>query len=132
MKVGLISAKRESLPLGPNGETQNILTLTKFQQSFTFKYPTNGPIQNSSPPTPSLLRDFSAPVKLNFERNEKDLLLLMKYDSNLLSTIKVTFMGAPCFPPSATIAGGPTPSPPCQILLSVRTHLKFSCLPLRH
>ncbi len=83
MKVGLISAKGESLPLGPNGETQKILTLTKFQQSFTFKYPTNGPIQNSSPPTLSLLRDFSAPVKLNFERNEKDLLLLMKYDSNL-------------------------------------------------
>jgi aminopeptidase N len=34
-------------------------------------------------PIPSLLRSFSAPVILNFEYNDKDLLVLMQHDSNV-------------------------------------------------
>ncbi|WMP17077.1 aminopeptidase N [Thiothrix lacustris] len=67
--IGLLDGKGQDL-IG----TQ-VLRLTDTEQSFTFdKVPEQ--------PVPSLLRDFSAPVKLNYPYAEADLVFLMKHDSD--------------------------------------------------
>ncbi|HEX2548242.1 MAG TPA: DUF3458 domain-containing protein, partial [Gammaproteobacteria bacterium] len=55
-----------------------LLQLTKFKQEFHFKN-----IQEK--PVPSLLRNFSAPVKVNFAYSDADLQLLFKHDNNLFN-----------------------------------------------
>lgn len=64
--------------VGPNGddlmETQ-VLDLKKKKQSFTFK-------DIGSKPVPSILRNFSAPVKLTTDLKEKELAFLMVHDSD--------------------------------------------------
>ncbi len=52
-----------------------ILTISKNKESFTF---TNIPEK----PIPSLLQDFSAPIKLKFDYSDNDLLFLLKNDKN--------------------------------------------------
>ncbi|MDQ6980846.1 MAG: aminopeptidase N [Ghiorsea sp.] len=54
---------------------ESTLLITKEKQSFTF-----GNI--SSQPTPSLLRDFSAPVILEYDYSDADYAFLMQFDSN--------------------------------------------------
>lgn len=64
--------------VGPNGddmiETQ-ILNLTESEQSFTFK-------DIGVRPVPSILRNFSAPVKLTSDLTDDDLRFLMVHDSD--------------------------------------------------
>ncbi|MGB3918900.1 MAG: aminopeptidase N [Thiothrix litoralis] len=67
--IGLLDGKGQDL-IG----TQ-VLRLTDTEQSFTFE-------KVPEQPVPSLLRDFSAPVKLNFPYAEADLVFLMKHDSD--------------------------------------------------
>ena len=68
-KVGLV---------GPNGddmiETQ-VLNLTDAEQKFTFK-------NIGARPIPSILRNFSAPVKLTTDLTDEDLRFLMVHDSD--------------------------------------------------
>lgn len=52
-----------------------VLELKEEQQTFTFE-------GIPSEPIPSLLRDFSAPVKLHFSYTDEDLAFLMKYDTD--------------------------------------------------
>lgn len=68
VKVGLI---------GPNGDdmAEQMLELTEANQSFTFE---NIP----SKPVPSILRGFSAPVKLQIDLSEDDLRFLMVNDND--------------------------------------------------
>lgn len=54
---------------------QDVLSLTEFEQTFTFESFEQRPII-------SLLRDFSAPVKLFCEYSESDLLALLQFDDN--------------------------------------------------
>src|SRR3989338_5973972 len=69
--VGLLDQKgNDLLP-----ETTRILTLDKEEQTFNFE-------NIDAKPIPSLLRNFSAPVKLEFDYNFKDLLFLLQYDSD--------------------------------------------------
>lgn len=56
----------------------NILNLNQKQQDFVF-------YNIKSKPVPSLLRDFSAPVKVEYGYSEDDLSFLIKYDSDLFS-----------------------------------------------
>ena len=56
-------------------EVSQVLRLTEAEQSFTFN---NVPEQ----PVPSLLRGFSAPVKLSYPYTDADLVFLMKHDSD--------------------------------------------------
>ncbi|BBP45493.1 aminopeptidase N [Thiosulfatimonas sediminis] len=55
--------------------THAILRMTQLEQKFTF-------MDVSSPPVPSLLRGFSAPVKLHFEYSNADLALLAAADED--------------------------------------------------
>ena len=77
IKMGLIDRKGEEMSLNDSGETQTVIELKETQQDFKFNCPTA--------PVPSLLRDFSSPVKMNLEFEESDLIHLMKYDKNMFN-----------------------------------------------
>ena len=79
--VGLVGKDGADLPLhlqgqaGAAAQTTSMLVLTEEEQSFVFS-------QVESEPVPSVLRGFSAPVKLELERSEEDLAFLMAHDSD--------------------------------------------------
>ncbi len=81
IRVALLDAggKELSLQLVGDSEKSNssdrVLALTKAQQQFIFE-------GVESRPVPSLLRGFSAPVRLNYDYSREDLLFLMAYDSD--------------------------------------------------
>lgn len=68
--VGLISRKT-----GKELVSSTVLKLTKSEEEFVFENVSDKPIL-------SLLRDFSAPVKLQFDRSDADLALLMAVDTD--------------------------------------------------
>ncbi len=72
--VGLVGPNGDDMDLG-DGRTTDILQLTESTQSFVFK---NIP----SRPAPSILRNFSAPVKLTTDLTDDDLRFLMVHDSD--------------------------------------------------
>ncbi|MGZ5201978.1 MAG: aminopeptidase N, partial [Telluria sp.] len=76
--VGLVGKDGRDIPLVIDGEqrgTTAVLELTGQEQTFRF---TNMPEQ----PVPSLLRDFSAPVVLEYDYSDDDLLHLFSHDSD--------------------------------------------------
>ena len=78
--VGLLSSKGADLPLQLKGEkspgdTTRILELRAAEQSFVFT-------GLSEAPVPSVLRGFSAPVRLRLERSRAELAFLMANDSD--------------------------------------------------
>ncbi len=75
IKMGLLNSKGEAMPIGDEGDTETVLQLTQAEQTFQFAH-----IQEQ--PIPSLLRSFSAPVKLDFPYSDADLLFLAKYDAD--------------------------------------------------
>ncbi|MEX0942455.1 MAG: aminopeptidase N [Pseudomonadales bacterium] len=58
-----------------DGEYTVVLGLTGFEQTFVFN-------DITTQPTPSLLRGFSAPVKLRYEYSRDDLMFLMSHDAD--------------------------------------------------
>ncbi|PVZ13651.1 MULTISPECIES: aminopeptidase N [unclassified Pseudomonas] len=80
VELGLLGADGQDLPLRLKGEasaqaTQRVLQVTEAEQTFTFE----GLAQQ---PLPSLLRGFSAPVKLSFPYTRDQLMFLMQHDSD--------------------------------------------------
>jgi aminopeptidase N len=80
--VGLLNARGRDMALyldGADAATTApktcVLELTKAKQTFTFNNVT-------SKPTPSLLRNFSAPVVMEYEYTDKELARLMAHDSD--------------------------------------------------
>ncbi len=77
--VGLLDRNGAELPLRLAGETMNeaptdrVLTVTEAEQAFVFE-------NIDAAPIPSLLRDFSAPVKLKADLPPEDLAVLMAHD----------------------------------------------------
>ena len=80
LRVGLLGQDGASLPVVLQGEnepapTDRVLELTKAQQRFVF--------QNlSEQPIPSLLRDFSAPVRLHLDLSDDELAILLGRDED--------------------------------------------------
>lgn len=72
VKVGLLSSDGQDLI------PDTVLHLTKSEQIFEFE-------NISEPPLPSLFRDFSAPVKYQYEYTEIEDLFLLEKDSNLFN-----------------------------------------------
>jgi len=68
IKLGLLSRSGEEL-------LSETIQLTEKQQSFTFE----GIVEQ---PLPSLLRDFSAPVKLTYDYSVEDFIFLMQHDTD--------------------------------------------------
>ncbi len=82
LRMSLLNADGDELPLVLSGEpaasdapTERVLDVTSDVQSFVFK-------GVKSRPVPSLLRGFSAPVKLQFDYSRDDLLFIMTRDSD--------------------------------------------------
>ncbi|TSA11421.1 MAG: aminopeptidase N [Betaproteobacteria bacterium] len=82
--LGLVALDGNDLPVKLEGETTSerqageitrVLSLTQASQSFVF-------VDVPAPPVPSLLRNFSAPVKVNYDYSEADLAHLMAHDAN--------------------------------------------------
>lgn len=78
--LGLLDADGNDLPLRLDGEasaqgSSRVLSLTEAEQTFTF-------LDIAAKPLPSLLRGFSAPVKLSFPYNRDQLMFLMQHDSD--------------------------------------------------
>ncbi|MDO6562585.1 aminopeptidase N [Amphritea sp. 1_MG-2023] len=74
ISVGLLDAQGNDIPL-KDGRTTEVLELVATQQSFVFDNIPQEPIA-------SLLRDFSAPVKLTFPYSRAQLIFLMQHDSD--------------------------------------------------
>ncbi|MCE5978776.1 aminopeptidase N [Pseudomonas sp. JR33AA] len=80
VELGLLDAAGNDLRLQLSGEatalgTSRVLSVTEAEQTFTFQG-----IQ--AKPLPSLLRGFSAPVKLSFPYDRDQLMFLMQHDSD--------------------------------------------------
>ena len=80
VQMGLIDKLGNALPLRLQGEehahgSDRVLQVTEAEQSFTF-------VGLAEKPLPSLLRGFSAPVKLNFPYNRDQLMFLMQHDED--------------------------------------------------
>ncbi len=76
--VGLLDAAGKDMPLtikGAKAGTTAVLELTEAAQSFVFEGVTEEP-------TPSILRDFSAPVNLEYDYSDAALLHLFSHDSD--------------------------------------------------
>ncbi|MGS0740679.1 aminopeptidase N [Glaciimonas sp. GG7] len=81
--VGLLDSNGHDLPLrlktdnkdDQSTETTRVLELTKAQQTFRF-------IDVAVAPTPSILRNFSAPVVVNIDYSDADLAFLLAHDSD--------------------------------------------------
>lgn len=79
VRMGLVGTKSgKDLPLTMNGETLGkdaVIHLREYEQTFIFTDVAEAPV-------PSLLRDFSAPVKLHFPYSREDLAFLLTHDSD--------------------------------------------------
>ncbi len=78
--LGLLDAQGNELPLRLQGEsgaqgTSRVLSVTEAEQTFTFA-------GIAEKPLPSLLRGFSAPIKLSFPYDRDQLMFLMQHDSD--------------------------------------------------
>ncbi len=74
--IELYNAAGEAIELRCNGEkVSNVLNLTQAKQSFVFEGVTEKPV-------PSLLREFSAPVKLEYDYSDEELTFLMVHARN--------------------------------------------------
>ncbi len=79
LRLGLLDKDGCELPLRLQGETcaqgtERVIALTEREQHFTF-------VDIPKPPIPSLLRGFSAPVRLRFEYSNEELAFLMAHDT---------------------------------------------------
>jgi aminopeptidase N len=79
-KVGLLGRDGRELPLklargGRLADGSALLLLDEVEREFRFE-------DVPEPPVPSLLRDFSAPVRLEHDCSDEELALLMAHDSN--------------------------------------------------
>jgi len=78
LKLGLLGSNGDDLPLKLAGDTpltDGLIEVTEREQTFTFR-------DIPAAPTPSLLRDFSAPVRLNISLNPDQIEFLMMHDSD--------------------------------------------------
>ncbi len=81
--MGLLGEEGEDLPLQLASEKQpalgsKVLEIKQAQQEFVFT-------QVEQRPVPSLLRNFSAPVKLNYPYQLEDLSLLIQHDTDMVA-----------------------------------------------
>lgn len=81
IRLGLLGTDGKDLPLNllgdesSAGDTDRVLSLTEAEQQFVFE-------GLESEPIPSLMRNFSAPVRLRYDYSRADLLFLMVNDSD--------------------------------------------------
>ena len=82
LRVGLLNQDGEEMPIVTDSpmlthgkQTDRIFPMTEYSEEIVFR-------EIPSAPIPSLLRNFSAPVKLNYEYTREELYFLMVHDSD--------------------------------------------------
>ncbi|WP_299732877.1 aminopeptidase N [uncultured Endozoicomonas sp.] len=75
VRIGLLDGEGEDLPLNAEGDTSLVLDVKQAKEVFTFE-------KIEERPLPSILRGFSAPVRVAFDYSRDDLLFLMENDSD--------------------------------------------------
>lgn len=81
IKTALFDTQGQALPLRlrsadqKQADTECVLILNSAEQSFTFE-------NIQAPPIPSLLRNFSAPIVLNYSYTDQELLHLLRHDND--------------------------------------------------
>ncbi len=75
VRLGLLGPAGETLPLDAEGRTETVLRLTEAEQRFVFE-------DLPARPLPSLLRGFSAPVRLEYPWSDAQLAFLMAHDDD--------------------------------------------------
>jgi aminopeptidase N len=80
VSLGLLDKQGKEIPLRLQGESSasgasRVISVTEAEHSFTF-------VDVAEQPLPSLLRGFSAPVKLSFPYNRDQLMFLMQHDTD--------------------------------------------------
>jgi aminopeptidase N len=75
IKLGLVGLDGEDLPLNSQGDTSLVFSLYDTSQTLVFE-------NIQQPAVPSLLRGFSAPIKLNYDYTSDQLAHLMANDSD--------------------------------------------------
>ncbi|MCF9123896.1 aminopeptidase N [Vibrio parahaemolyticus] len=74
--IELYDSKGQVIPLIINGESvHNVLDIKQDKQTFVFE-------NVAEQPVPSLLREFSAPIKLEYDYSDAELIFLMKHATN--------------------------------------------------
>ncbi|EJG1646509.1 aminopeptidase N [Vibrio parahaemolyticus] len=74
--IELYDSKGQIIPLTINGESvHSVLDIKQDKQTFVFENVADQPV-------PSLLREFSAPVKLEYDYSDAELIFLMKHATN--------------------------------------------------
>jgi aminopeptidase N len=81
VSVALFDADGRALP--QDGKRERLLLLTEMEQQFVFK-------DVASPPVPSLLRDFTAPVILDYDYSDAELMLLLAHDDDAFNRWEAT------------------------------------------
>jgi aminopeptidase N len=75
IKFGLVGADGQDLPLNAQGDQSMVFSLYETRQTLVFE-------NIQQPPVPSLLRGFSAPIRLNYDYSSNELAHLMANDSD--------------------------------------------------
>jgi aminopeptidase N len=75
VRMALLDRSGRAMPLNAAGATEIVQVLGNLQEKIVFP-------ALASRPVPSLLRDFSAPVRLDFACSDEQLTFLMRHDSN--------------------------------------------------
>jgi aminopeptidase N len=75
IKLGLVDAHGQDLPLNSQGDQSIVFSLYNNSQTLVFE-------NIQQPPVPSLLRGFSAPIKLDYKYTSNQLAHLMAHDSD--------------------------------------------------
>jgi aminopeptidase N len=107
VRVGLIGPNGDAMTLGPDGETERVIDLHTGSVRVDFD-------NVGARPVPSLLRGFSAPVRLATDLSSDDLAFLIAHDSDPVSrwdagqelAVRAMLAGAaqPAHPDAATLA----------------------------
>ncbi len=75
VKIGLLDGEGNDLPLNEQGDTEQVLHIKQPREVYRFN-------NIEERPLPSILRGFSAPVRVKYDYTRDDLVFLMQYDSD--------------------------------------------------
>ncbi|WP_419535554.1 aminopeptidase N [Endozoicomonas sp.] len=75
VRIGILDGEGDDLSLNKAGDTDLVLDVTQEKEVFTFDHIEERPL-------PSILRGFSAPVRVKYDYSRDDLLFLMENDSD--------------------------------------------------
>ncbi len=122
LDIELYDAKGNAMVLQSNGQpVHHVLPVTAAEQTFTFDAITE-------PPVPSLLREFSAPVKLDYAYSDQQLSFLMQHAHNDFSRWDAAEALLGIYIKSGVANPGRSPSLPAPVIAAFRALMQDDTL----